>query len=201
MPFGREKNSRNRPFSKEDKIPFYSDVCATAETRYSRKPLDAKNLSRWGEALIGLAVIKDNVESQKEMLRDSIKKLEEALSINDKMTETHFLLGNAYHKYGILTKDYDKAQPYYQSAYYSFRKAHNQDPKNEVYSEWMNMSQPCRISHKGWHDIRLRIITKRPLIDEEADGMEMMVKFGGMTIIAVAVGILAVGFGSLLQLL
>ncbi|XP_038703557.1 mitochondrial import receptor subunit TOM20-1-like [Tripterygium wilfordii] len=181
MPFRKNESSRNQevPFLKEDRLPYFANICAAAETRYNKNPRDTKNLSQWGEALIGLAVLMNNIEPQQLLLRDAIKKLNEALSINDKVTDTHFVLGLAYHKYAILTKEYDKALPCYQSAHYSFTIAHNQDWHNEVYSEWMRSCHPCRSTHESWHDIRLRIMTGRPIIptsDEEP--MCMMDKIG-----------------------
>ncbi|CAM8997398.1 unnamed protein product [Rhodiola kirilowii] len=58
---------------------FFEDARKTAEATYIKNPLDAGNLTSWGEALLELSQLIQNFQDLMSMIRDAISKLDEAL--------------------------------------------------------------------------------------------------------------------------
>ncbi|XP_038704309.1 mitochondrial import receptor subunit TOM20-like [Tripterygium wilfordii] len=194
IPLIKEEEDR---LIKEDRVSLYSNLCIAAETRYRKKP-GAKSLSKWGMALMDLASSMYSVESQQLLYGDAIRKLKEALSLNPELPHTHWLLGVAYYNYGILTKDYGHAHPYFQCVKHCFSEAVAGDLAYEPYYRWMSKARMSQDFHKASQEFRLKIIANRKLRlgldimpDSGIEEMEKGDKFGCLAIAGCCFGIWA----------
>ncbi|TXG56057.1 hypothetical protein EZV62_017370 [Acer yangbiense] len=105
-----------------------------AEANYAKDPLDAENLTKWGEALLELSQCQSASDSKK-MINDAITKLEEALVLNPAKHETLWCLGNAHTSCGFLTPDPTEAK----------------EPENEIYLRSLEISVKAPELHMEIH--------------------------------------------------
>ncbi|KAJ6814559.1 mitochondrial import receptor subunit TOM20-like [Iris pallida] len=83
------------PQRESERIMFFEHSRKTAEAAYAKDPLDAKNLTRWEGARLELSQFQNGEENTK-MIQDAKSKLEEALEINPRKSDTLWCLGNAH---------------------------------------------------------------------------------------------------------
>ncbi|KAI7724752.1 hypothetical protein M8C21_004629 [Ambrosia artemisiifolia] len=115
-----------------ERIMIFEHARIAAEAAYAKNPYDADNLIKWGGALLQLSQLIE-VNEQKNMIKDAISKLNEALAINPAKHEALWCLGNAYSAYGFLNPDHDEAQIEFDHAAECFQMAVNECPGNEHY--------------------------------------------------------------------
>ncbi|CAH9115740.1 unnamed protein product [Cuscuta europaea] len=108
--------------SEFDRLLFFEHARKTAETAYEKNPLDADNLTRWGGALLELSQFQPVPES-KQMIIDSISKLDEAIFINPQKHDALWCLGNAHTSHAFLTPDQEEAKVYFDKATQCFERA------------------------------------------------------------------------------
>ncbi|KAL9686279.1 hypothetical protein QQ045_023735 [Rhodiola kirilowii] len=83
---------------------FFEDARKTAEAIYIKNPLDAGNLTNWGEALLELSQFQ-NFHDLMSMIRDAISKLDEALVVNpNKHIYSGSPLGERLIQFGSLSE-------------------------------------------------------------------------------------------------
>ncbi|GLT48032.1 hypothetical protein SLA2020_216750 [Shorea laevis] len=121
-----------------------------AEENYARDPLDTDNLIKWGGVLVELSQFQ-NPGDAKNMIKDGISKLEEALAINPLKHEALWSLGNANTSYAFLTPDHTEAEVYFDKATEYFQRAANEDPGNELYSKSLELTSKVPELHKEIH--------------------------------------------------
>ncbi|KAH9708227.1 mitochondrial import receptor subunit TOM20-2 [Citrus sinensis] len=93
----------------------------TAEANYAKDPLDADNLTRWGEALLELSQF-ESVSDSKKIINEAISKFEEALAKGD----------------------FDKASE-------CFQRAVDEEPTNELYQKSLEVSTKAPELHMELH--------------------------------------------------
>ncbi|KAL9229499.1 hypothetical protein vseg_004961 [Gypsophila vaccaria] len=133
-----------------DRLMFFEHARKTAEASYTKNPLDADNLTRWGGSLIELSQFQPPAES-KQMLLDAASKLEEALEINPKKHDAMWCLGNAYTTHAFMLPDVDEATPYFQKAAVYFQQAVEEDPTNDLYRKSWEVSSKAPDLHAEIH--------------------------------------------------
>ncbi|KAK2389284.1 hypothetical protein P8452_27034 [Trifolium repens] len=111
----------------------------TAEQNYAKNPLDADNLTKWGEALIEMSAFQNPGDSKK-MIEDALSKLEEALQIDPTKHYTLWCMGNANTSCAFLTPDIDDAKVYFDAAFKYFQKALDVDPENGLYQQSLKIA-------------------------------------------------------------
>ncbi|KAK2636786.1 hypothetical protein Ddye_031578 [Dipteronia dyeriana] len=121
-----------------------------AEANYAKDPLDAENLTKWGEALLELSQCQSASDSKK-MINDAITKLEEALVINPVKHETLWCLGNAHTSCGFLTPDPTEAKINFDQASEFFQRAADVEPENEIYLRSLEISAKAPELHMEIH--------------------------------------------------
>ncbi|GKV16104.1 hypothetical protein SLEP1_g26796 [Rubroshorea leprosula] len=121
-----------------------------AEENYARDPLDTDNLTKWGGVLVELSQFQ-NPGDARNMMKDGISKLEEALAINPLKHEALWSLGNANTSYAFLTPDYTEAEVYFDKATEYFQRAANEDPGNELYGKSLELTSKVPELHKEIH--------------------------------------------------
>ncbi|KAG7029258.1 Mitochondrial import receptor subunit TOM20 [Cucurbita argyrosperma subsp. argyrosperma] len=128
-------------FSQEDfdRLLLSEHTRKTAEANYANNPLDADNLTKWGGALLELSQFQ-NVSDSKDMIKDAVVKLEEALAINPTKHDALWCLGNAHTSNAFLTPDADEAKVYFDKAHECFQKAVDEDPSNELYRKSLEVT-------------------------------------------------------------
>ncbi|CAL5203685.1 unnamed protein product [Lathyrus oleraceus] len=122
----------------------------TAEENYAINPLDADNLTKWGEALIELSSFQNPADSKK-MIEDALAKLEEALLINPTKHYTLWCLGNGLTSCAFLTPDFSDAKVYFDKAYGYFQKAVDVDPENGLYRQSLKVALKAPELHMEIH--------------------------------------------------
>lgn len=120
------------PQSDFDRLFFFEHARQTAEASYSKNPLDADNLTRWGGALLELSQFQSGPDCIR-MVKEAISRLEEALEIDPKKHSTLWCLGNAHTSHAFLSADQDAAKACFTKATECFQQAVNEDPGNELY--------------------------------------------------------------------
>nr|GMC48663.1 mitochondrial import receptor subunit TOM20 [Ipomoea batatas] len=125
--------------SEFDRLLFFEHARKTAEAAYEKNPLDADNLTRWGGALLELSQFQPVPES-KQMILDSISKLEEALDINPQKHDAIWCLGNAHTSHAFLTPDQDEAKVHFDKATECFERAVEADPANDLYRKSLEVA-------------------------------------------------------------
>ncbi|KAF2305074.1 hypothetical protein GH714_001601 [Hevea brasiliensis] len=133
-----------------DRILFFEHARKTAEATYSKDPLDAENLTRWGGALLELAQFQ-NVADSKKMILDGISKLEEALLVQPKKHDTLWCLGNAYTSFAFLIPDQDEAKESFEKSSVYFKQAVDEDPDNEIYRKSLEVAAKAPELHMEIH--------------------------------------------------
>ncbi|CAL5368557.1 unnamed protein product [Camellia sinensis] len=123
-----------------DRILFFEHARKAAEASYTKNPLDAENLTRWGGALLELSQFQNNINESKDMIQDAMSKLEEALMINPKKHDALWCLGNANTSIAFLTPDHDEATSYFDKASKYLQQAVDEDPENELYCNSLKVS-------------------------------------------------------------
>lgn len=129
---------------------MFEHVRQTAEENYEKNPLDADNLTKWGGALIELAQCQSSGDA-KNMIKDGISKLEEALVIDPAKHDALWCIGNANTSYGFLTPDFDEAKIYFDKATEYFQRAIDEDPGNELYSKSLELTLRAPEIHNEIH--------------------------------------------------
>jgi len=122
-----------------DRIVFFEHARKAAEAAYAKNPLDSENLTRWGGALLELSQFQSGTDCAK-MVADSVSKLEEALEINPRKSETLWCLGNAHTSHAFYTPDHEEAKVYFAKATQCFQQAVEEEPGNELYIKSLDMS-------------------------------------------------------------
>lgn len=120
------------PQSDFDRLFFFEHARQTAEANYSKNPLDADNLTRWGGALLELSQFHNGPDCIR-MVKEAISRLEEALEIDPKRHSTLWCLGNAHTSNAFLSADQEAAKSSFSKATECFQQAVNEDPGNELY--------------------------------------------------------------------
>ncbi|KAL5760181.1 hypothetical protein ACOSP7_018687 [Xanthoceras sorbifolium] len=133
-----------------DRLLMFEHNRKAAEANYAKDPLDADNLTRWGEALLELSQCQTVSDSRK-MITDAIAKLEEALVINPAKHETLWSLGNAHTSCGFLTPDPAEAKVNFDYALEFFRSAADAEPDNELYLKSVEISLKAPELHMEIH--------------------------------------------------
>ncbi|XP_023545906.1 mitochondrial import receptor subunit TOM20-like [Cucurbita pepo subsp. pepo] len=139
-------------FSQEDfdRLLLSEHTRKTAEANYANNPLDADNLTKWGGALLELSQFQ-NVSDSKDMIKDAVVKLEEALAINPTKHDALWCLGNAHTSNAFLTPDADEAKVYFDKAHECFQKAVDEDPSNELYRKSLEVTAKAPEFHSEIH--------------------------------------------------
>jgi len=122
-----------------DRIVFFEHAPKAAAAAYAKNPLDSENLTRWGGALLELSQFQSGTDCAK-MVADSVSKLEEALEINPRKSETLWCLGNAHTSHAFYTPDHEEAKVYFAKATQCFQQAVEEEPGNELYIKSLDMS-------------------------------------------------------------
>ncbi|CAO2831141.1 unnamed protein product [Amaranthus hypochondriacus] len=133
-----------------DRILLFEHARKTCEANYSKNPLDAENLTKWGGALIELSQFQNPAES-KSMLSDAVVKLKEALEINPKRHDAMWCLGNAYTTTAFMTPDMEQAKPYFDMAADYFQQAVEEEPSNDLYRKSLEVSSKAPDLHAEIH--------------------------------------------------
>lgn len=134
-----------------DRILFFEHARKAAEASYTKNPLDAENLTRWGGALLELSQFQNNINESKDMIQDAMSKLEEALTINPKKHDALWCLGNANTSIAFLTPDHDEATGYFDKASKYLQQAVDEDPENELYCNSLKVSSKAPDLHVEIH--------------------------------------------------
>ncbi|KAL7232784.1 hypothetical protein ACSBR2_010738 [Camellia fascicularis] len=134
-----------------DRILFFEHARKAAEASYTKNPLDAENLTRWGGALLELSQFQNNINESKDMIQDAMSKLEEALTINPKKHDALWCLGNANTSIAFLTPDHDEATSYFDKASKFLQQAVDEDPENELYCNSLKVSSKAPDLHVEIH--------------------------------------------------
>lgn len=139
-------------FTEEDfgRLLYAENNRKTAEENYVQDPLDADNLTKWGEALIELSSCQ-NPRDSKKMIEDARAKLEEALEIDPTKHYTLWCLGNALTSCGFLTPDLNDAKGHFDKAYEYFQKAVDVDPENGLYRQSLKVALKAPELHMEIH--------------------------------------------------
>ncbi|CAK7336181.1 unnamed protein product [Dovyalis caffra] len=132
-----------------DRLLMFEHARKTAEATHARDPLDADNLTKWGEALLELSQFQTVVDAKK-MIKDAISKLEEALMLNP-TANAMFSIGNANTSYAFLTPDLDEAKSYFDKAADYFQQAIDEDPNNELYLKSLEVCAKAPELHMEIH--------------------------------------------------
>nr|GEZ44606.1 hypothetical protein [Tanacetum cinerariifolium] len=90
------------------------------------------NLTRWGRALLDLSQF-GTLNESKNVLREGVSKLEEALTINPAKHEVIWCLGTAYTTNAFQVSNYDEAQDLFDAAFQCFQKAVEESPETKHY--------------------------------------------------------------------
>ncbi|KAH9772607.1 mitochondrial import receptor subunit TOM20-2 [Citrus sinensis] len=122
----------------------------TAEANYAKDPLDADNLTRWGEALLELSQF-ESVSDSKKIINEAISKFEEALVIDPAKHYTLWSLGNAHTSCGFLTADLSEAKGDFDKASECFQRAVDEEPTNELYQKSLEVSTKAPELHMELH--------------------------------------------------
>ncbi|KAL1553292.1 mitochondrial import receptor subunit tom20 [Salvia divinorum] len=129
-----------------DRFIFFEQARITAEASYANNPLDADNLTRWGGALLELSQFQNGADS-KQMVKDAIEKLEEALVVDPRKHETLWCLGNAYTSNAFLIPDLEEAKRYFDKSAQYFEQAYELEPQNELYKKSLEVASKAPELH------------------------------------------------------
>lgn len=133
-----------------DRLLFFEHARKSAETAYTKNPLDAENLTRWGGALIELSQFQ-SAEESRQMLSDAVSKLEEALTINPKKHDAMWCLANAFTTKAFMIPDMEEAKPFFHQAAEYFQQAVEEDPANDLYKKSLEVSAKAPELHAEIH--------------------------------------------------
>ncbi|KAF5741161.1 mitochondrial import receptor subunit TOM20-2 family protein [Tripterygium wilfordii] len=133
-----------------DRLLLFEHTRKSAEAAYTKDPLDADNLAKWGASLIELSQFQ-TVPEAKNMLNDAMTKLEEALSVNPAKHDALWYLGNANTSFAFMLSDLDEAKGYFDKAAVFFQKAVNEDSTNELYLKSLEVAAKAPELHKEIH--------------------------------------------------
>ncbi|KAA0061007.1 mitochondrial import receptor subunit TOM20-like [Cucumis melo var. makuwa] len=133
-----------------DRFLLFEHTRKTAEANYAANPLDADNLTKWGGALLELSQFQ-SVSESKNMIKEAVVKLEEALAINPTKHDALWCIGNAHTSQAFLTPDRDEAQVYFDKAQECFQKALDEDPGNELYHKSLEVAAKAPGFHSEIH--------------------------------------------------
>ncbi|XP_047321057.1 mitochondrial import receptor subunit TOM20-like [Impatiens glandulifera] len=100
-----------------DRLLFLEDARKTSEVAYAENPLDADNLTKWGNALLELSQFhNDNTFEAIKIIEEAVSKLKEALVVDPNKHNALWCLGNAYTAHAFLIPDQNQAKDYFNKA-------------------------------------------------------------------------------------
>ncbi|KAJ6414684.1 hypothetical protein OIU84_003647 [Salix udensis] len=132
-----------------DRLLMFEHARKSAEATYAKDPLDADNLTKWGEALLELSQFQTVAEAKK-MINDAISKLEEAMMLNP-TANAMWSIGNANTSHAFLSPDLSEAKKYFDKATDYFQQAVEEDPTNELYRKSLEVCAKAPELHMEIH--------------------------------------------------
>ncbi|KAI5595691.1 hypothetical protein BDE02_03G157400 [Populus trichocarpa] len=132
-----------------DRLLRFEHARKSAEATYAKDPLDADNLTKWGEALLELSQFQTVAEAKK-MINEAISKLEEAMMLNP-TANAMWSIGNANTSYAFLTPDLSEAKNYFDKAADYFQQAVDEDSTNELYHKSLEVCAKAPELHMEIH--------------------------------------------------
>ncbi|KAG5249713.1 mitochondrial import receptor TOM20-2 family protein [Salix suchowensis] len=132
-----------------DRLLMFEHARKSAEATYAKDPLDAGNLTKWGEALLELSQFQTVAEAKK-MINEAISKLEEAMMLNP-TANAMWSIGNANTSHAFLTPDLSEAKKYFDKAAEYFQQAVEEDPTNELYRKSLEVCAKAPELHMEIH--------------------------------------------------
>ncbi|CAH2045263.1 unnamed protein product [Thlaspi arvense] len=133
-----------------ERLLMFEQIRKAAEETYTKNPLDADNLTKWGGALLEVAQF-HNVVDAKQIIQDAITKLEEALLIDPKKDESLWCMGNAYTSLAFLTPEETEAKYSFDLATHFFQQAVDEQPENSLYVKSLEMTSKAPLLHAEVH--------------------------------------------------
>ncbi|CAI8598082.1 unnamed protein product [Vicia faba] len=133
-----------------ERLVLFEKSRKTAEENYAVNPLDADNLTKWGEALMELSSFQDP-DCSKKRIEDALAKFEEALIINPTKHYTLWCLGNGLTSCAFLTPDFSDAKVYFDKACEYLQKAVDVDPENDLYRQSLKVALKAPELHMEIH--------------------------------------------------
>lgn len=127
------------PREEMERLLFFEQTRERLNAEYKKNPHDPESLTRLGQTLVELAQFSQGQDSF-DLIADAISKLEEAVDIDPKGSDTFWWLGNAHTTQGFQTPDPLLANICFQKAASRFKEAIDLDPTNDSYRKSLEVS-------------------------------------------------------------
>ncbi|GBF91368.1 mitochondrial import receptor subunit [Raphidocelis subcapitata] len=123
---------------------FFVHAVAEAQRQFAADNTNADALVRWGGALLELAHQRQQDEAV-QLIKESIEKLNQALTIEPGHTDANWCIGNAHTSLGFLQQSKDAAVEEFTKARAVFQACVDKDPANETYRKALQMSDQAHV--------------------------------------------------------